>query len=94
MKTGICLDAETGQCQWVHETHSAVWGSTLVADGKVFMPTPKGLVVLAAGRKKEVLSQTNVGAALYATPVVANGTLYIASRAGWLWAVSDRAGVK
>ena len=24
-----CLDAETGQCHWVHETDSAVWGSTL-----------------------------------------------------------------
>jgi outer membrane protein assembly factor BamB len=84
-----CVDAETGQCHWVHESNSAVWGSTLVADGKVYMPTPKGLIVLAAGRERKVLSQVNVGAALYATPVVANGTLYIASRAGWLWAISQ-----
>ncbi len=82
-----CLDAETGQCHWVHETDSAVWGSTLVADGKVYLPTPKGLFVLAAGREKKVLSQINVGAIIYATPVAANGTLYIASRAGWLWAI-------
>ncbi len=85
-----CLDAETGQCHWVHETNSAVWGSTLVADGKVYMPTPKGLIVLAAGREKKVLSQTTVGSTIYATPVAANGTLYIASRGGWLWAVSQR----
>ncbi|MBI5386734.1 MAG: PQQ-binding-like beta-propeller repeat protein [Verrucomicrobia bacterium] len=83
-----CLDAETGQCHWVHETTSTVWGSTLVADGKVFMPTPKGLFVLATGKEKKVLSQINVGSTIYATPVVANGTLYIASRGGWLWAVS------
>src|ERR1035441_8485135 len=82
-----CLDAETGQCYWVHETSSQVWGSTLVADGKVYMPTPKGLFVLAAGKEKKVLGQTNVGAALYASPVVANDTLYIASKGGWLWAV-------
>lgn len=82
-----CLDAETGQCYWVHETNSQVWGSTLVADGKVYMPTPRGLFVLAAGKEKKVLSQTNVGAVLYASPVVANGTLYIASKGGWLWAV-------
>ena len=82
-----CLDAETGQCYWVHETSSQVWGSTLVADGKVYMPTPKGLFVLAAGKEKKVLSQTNVGAAIYASPVAANGTLYIASKGGWLWAV-------
>ena len=82
-----CLDAETGQCYWVHETHSQVWGSTLVADGKVYFPTTKNLVVLEAGRKKNVLAQVNVGAPIYASPVAANGTLYIASRTGWLWAV-------
>lgn len=84
-----CVDAETGQCYWVHESNSAVWGSTLVADGKVYLPTPKGLIVLAAGKERKVLSQINVGAPIYATPVVANGTLYIASRSGWLWAVSQ-----
>jgi outer membrane protein assembly factor BamB len=83
-----CVDAETGQCCWVHESNSTVWGSTLVADGKVYMPTPKGLIVLASGREKKILSQINVGATIDSTPVVANGTLYIASRAGWLWAVS------
>ncbi len=82
-----CLDAETGQCYWTHDTNSAVWGSTLVADQKVYLPTPKGLFVLAAGKEKKVLSQINVGSTIYATPVVANGTLYIASRGGWLWAV-------
>jgi hypothetical protein len=53
------------------------------------MPTPKGLFVLTAGKEKKVLSQINVGATIYATPVVANGTLYVASKAGWLWAVSQ-----
>ncbi len=85
-----CLDAETGQSHWVHDTNSAVWGSTLVADRKVYLPTPKGLFVLAAGKEKKVLSQINVGATIYATPVAANRTLYIASRAGWLWAISQK----
>ena len=86
-----CVDAETGKCHWVHESNSTVWGSTLVADGKVYMPTPKGLVILAAGKEKKILSQINVGATIYATPVVANGTLYVASKGGWLWAVSQNA---
>ena len=38
-----------------------------------------GLVVLAAGKQKKVLSQINLGAPLYATPVAANGVLYVAS---------------
>ena len=83
-----CLDAQTGQVCWIHETNSEVWGSTLVADGRVYMPTPKGLFVLAAGREKKILSQIAVGATIHASPVAANGTLYIASKAGWLWAVS------
>ena len=32
-----------GKCYWVHDTNCEVWGSTLVADGKVYMPTSKGL---------------------------------------------------
>ncbi len=83
-----CLDANNGQCFWVHETNSGVWGSTLVADEKVYMPTPKGLFVLAEGREKKVLSQINVGTTIYATPVAANGTLLVASKGGWVWAVS------
>ena len=84
-----CLDAQTGEVCWVHETKTEVWGSTLVADGKVYMPTPKGLFVLAAGKKKKVLSQIGVGATIHASPVAANGTLYVASKNGWLWAVSQ-----
>ncbi|HXP61317.1 MAG TPA: PQQ-binding-like beta-propeller repeat protein, partial [Dongiaceae bacterium] len=87
-----CLDAETGQCYWVFETNSAVWGSALAADGKVYMPTPKGLYVLAAGKEKNLLGEVSVGATLYATPVAANGTLYLASKSGWLWAVSKKPG--
>lgn len=84
-----CVDAQTGQCYWVHDSDSTVWGSTLVADGKVYMPTPKGLFVLATGKQKKVLGQINLGATIHATPVAANRALYIASRAGWLWAVAS-----
>ena len=83
-----CVDANTGRCYWAHESNATIWGSSLVADGKVYMPTSKGLIVLAAGKEKRVLSQINLGAPLYATPVAANGTLYVAARSGWLWAVT------
>jgi outer membrane protein assembly factor BamB len=82
-----CVDAETGKFYWMHETNCQAWGSTLVADGKVYMPSAKGLDVLAAGKQKRVLSHVNVGAAILVSPVAANGTLYIASTGGWLWAV-------
>ena len=39
-------------------------------------------MVLAAkgGDKPQVLSETNLGAPVYSTPVIANGTMYIASQ--------------
>jgi len=57
-----------------------------VADGKVYLPTMKALCVLAAGKEKKVLGQVSLGAPSWASPVAANGTLYVTSRT-YLWAV-------
>jgi outer membrane protein assembly factor BamB len=60
-----------------------MWGSTLVADGKVYVGDEDGdFVVLAAkgGSKAQVLSETNLGAPVYSTPIVANGVMYVASQ--------------
>jgi outer membrane protein assembly factor BamB len=73
----------------VHETQSQTWGSTLVADGRVYMPTSKYLWVLKAGKTLEVLDRVNLGSRICASPVVANGTLYLATAEGWLWAVGQ-----
>ena len=85
-----CLDADTGQCYWVHDTHSEIWGSTLVADKKVYMPTSKGLWVLATGKKRRVLGRVMLPGNVYSSPVVANGTLYVATTQGWLWAACQQ----
>jgi outer membrane protein assembly factor BamB len=84
-----CLDPESGQCYWVYETKATAWGSTYVADGKVFVPTQKYLDVMAVGKEPRLLEQIRLGNAVYATPVVANGTLYITS-ARYLWAVQTK----
>jgi outer membrane protein assembly factor BamB len=81
-----CLDLASGRCLWIHETESIVWGSTLVADGKVYLPTAKYLWILAAGKEKSVLDRINLGSPVWASPVVANGILYVASK-NFLWAV-------
>jgi outer membrane protein assembly factor BamB len=85
-----CVDADTGQSYWIHETGSEVWGSTLVADGRVYMPTAKYLWVLKSGKTLTVLNRINLGSRVFASPIVANGTLYVATTAGWLWAVEQR----
>ena len=81
-----CLDANTGKLFWMHETGADAWSSTLCADGKIFFPSLKHFWVLAAGREKKVLSQINLGAPMFATPVAVDNTLYVSSR-NYLWAV-------
>src|SRR5690606_24731843 len=53
-----CLDAETGELYWTHDMKAHMWGSTLVADGKVYVGDEDGdLVVLAATKEKKILSE-------------------------------------
>jgi hypothetical protein len=40
-----------------------------------------------AGKELKVVSRVSLGAKVDASPVAANGTLYVATAAGWLWAV-------
>jgi outer membrane protein assembly factor BamB len=86
-----CLDAENGNVHWVYDSKSRVIASTLLADGKVYLPTEKYLNVLAVGKEMKLLSRINLGAASWATPVAVNGTLYVTSR-NYLWAVTKSAG--
>lgn len=76
-----CLDANSGQHYWTHDTFAAVWGSPLVADGKVYLGDEDGdVVILKTGKEKEVISEQNMGSAIYTTPVANNQVLYIATR--------------
>ena len=81
-----CLDATSGEVQWVYETRNRAVGSPLVADGKVYMVSDRYVHILAAGKTLRALSKTNLGAYSWVTPVAANGTVYIASK-NYLWAL-------
>lgn len=76
-----CLDAKTGQELWNHDMLAAVWGSPIVIDGKVYLGDEDGdISVLAAGRTKKLLYETNMGSSIYSTPVPANGNMYVVNR--------------
>jgi outer membrane protein assembly factor BamB len=94
-----CLDAFTGKIHWVHDLKAHVWGSTLVADGKVYIGDEDGdVVILAANKEKKILSKSvgeekeadgpNLVAPIYSTPIVANGVLFVAS-VSHLFAIHD-----
>ena len=73
-----CLDAETGKCYWIHEAGGQVWGSPLVADGKVYLGSGKKILwVLAAGKELKVINRIHMHDAVYTTPTAANGVLYV-----------------
>ena len=75
-----CIDATSGDEVWVYDTFSAVWGSPLVADGKVYLGDEDGdVVVLRAGRELEQFAEPNLGSAIYGAPIAANGVLFINS---------------
>ena len=77
-----CIDVATGEEVWMYDTFAAIWGSPLVADGKVYMGDEDGdVIVLRAGREYEELAEMNLGNAIYGAPVAANGVLYIITRA-------------
>lgn len=76
-----CLDAETGKLHWTHDTKAHMWGSTLVADGKVYVGDEDGdLLILAATKEKKIIQEINLNAPIYSSPVVANGVLYIGTQ--------------
>ena len=76
-----CLDAETGEVVWVHDTFAAVWGSPMIVDGKLYLGDEDGdVVVLEPGREENVLAEMNMGSSVYSSAVPANGALFIASR--------------
>jgi outer membrane protein assembly factor BamB len=84
-----CLDVNSGKPYWTFDMVAAVWGSPLVADGKVYLGDEDGdVVVLQAGKELKKIAETNLGMSVYSTPVPANGVLYVMDRSE-LYAIAN-----
>ncbi|MCC6143060.1 MAG: PQQ-binding-like beta-propeller repeat protein [Candidatus Hydrogenedentes bacterium] len=87
-----CVDAASGEGLWSHKMRGDIWGSALVADGKVYIGSRgKELCVFSASRDLNVLATMKLDAAMASTPVAANGVLYI-STLKTLYAIAPGAG--
>ena len=76
-----CLDFKTGKPYWTFDLKSPVWGSPLLADGKVYLGDEDGdLAVFRANSKLEQPSVIDMEDSVYSTPVPANGVLYVMTR--------------
>ncbi len=83
-----CIDAKTGKELWQHDMFAAIWGSPLVADGKVYLGDEDGdVVILEAGPEKKLIAEVNMGSSVYSSPVPANGALFIMNR-NQIWAIA------
>lgn len=77
-KTVNCVDTATGRELWRHPAGAEIWSSPLVADGKVYLGTRRGrLLVFAAAREKRLLCETTLDSPISAAPAAANGVLYV-----------------
>lgn len=89
------LDAKTGKRLWKYDMFAAMWSSTLVADGKVYLGDEDGdVVVLPHGRSikpKDPELATNVmDSSVYSTVITANGVMFIMTRNN-LYAIQEGA---
>ncbi len=81
--TGIlhCFDLETGKRVWKFDLLSAVWGSPVVVEGRIYLRNGDGeVVVFATGREPKPLGKSLFADLSHGTVTPANGVLYVAGQ--------------
>ena len=59
----------------------SIWGSPMVADGKVYLGDEDGdVAILQPGKTLKVLAEMNMGSSVYSSPVAVGNTIFITSR--------------
>ncbi|MEM9187409.1 MAG: PQQ-binding-like beta-propeller repeat protein [Planctomycetota bacterium] len=87
-----CLDAATGEVNWVYDMFAEAWGSPLVVDGKVYIGDRDGDVAVFPhsadpavaltekdGEPYPALGEVNMSNSVLSTPIVADNVLYISN---------------
>ena len=89
-----CLDAKTGKPHWTHDMLASSWSTPLIAGEHVYIGNQDGAVfVFKVSPEKELVSENNMDVAVYNTPVVANGVLFIGTFNA-LFAIAEGASTK
>jgi outer membrane protein assembly factor BamB len=85
-----CLDAKTGEHYWEHRVKAPTWSSPYWVDGKIYLGfDDKVVYVFAHGKEKKVLAENEMEGTIRATPVAANGTLFVMTE-NKLYAISKK----
>jgi outer membrane protein assembly factor BamB len=79
-----CVDLKSGKRHWEYDLFSAVWGSPMVVDGKVFLGLEDGKVIAFERTAEEarVLKEYDTVnySSVYTTPTIANRRMFISDR--------------
>ncbi|MBS0262518.1 MAG: PQQ-binding-like beta-propeller repeat protein [Planctomycetes bacterium] len=75
-----CLDAKTGKAHWTYDMLAASWSTPLIVGDYVYIADQDGdVTVFKVSKEKEQVAEQNMGIPVYNSPVVANGTMFIAT---------------
>ncbi len=73
-----CLTAATGKPIWKERLPGRLWGSLLLAEGRLFVTSLEGQTfVLAAAPKFELLASNDLGETTYAALAVSHGDIFL-----------------
>lgn len=72
------FDAQTGDFIWEFDAEDIFYSSPMIADGKLYVFDTSGRAyIFRPGREPELIATPELGERVYATPVFANGRIYI-----------------
>ena len=87
----MAYDLSTGALRYRERTGATQSASPVASDGRVFLATEDGeVLVLKAGDTFEVVARNDMGETIFATPAIANHTLFVRTR-GHLVAIAQGA---
>ena len=73
-----CVEVDSGKVVWKERLGGNLWGSILLADGKLYVSNLEGdTYVVRAGRKFELLATNSTGEATYAAVAPSQGDLFL-----------------
>ena len=76
-----CFDAATGTRHWRYDMQAGVWASPTVIDHQVLLGNTDGeLIILRHDKELKELARHDLVSAIYTTPAVVDGTLYIVTQ--------------
>jgi len=83
-----CLNAKTGEAYWNFDMFSQCWGSALIVNEKVYIGHEAEMMLVfrhssdptIAMPEGGALAEIEMGNAIFMTPVVANGVLFVATK--------------